>query len=99
MTRTFKCPSCGAPLEYDGGDRLTVDCPYCSNVVIVPEELRPAKAAAAHPPIPPSSAPQETLPSDPGEIRAKLKQSRRAGREDRRELRHQLRKARRQQKE
>jgi DNA-directed RNA polymerase subunit RPC12/RpoP len=41
MTQPFKCPSCGGPLEYDGGD-ITVRCHYCTNHVIVPEELRAA---------------------------------------------------------
>ncbi len=39
-TQTFECPSCGGPLEYDGGDDLTVTCPFCNSSVIVPEELR-----------------------------------------------------------
>ena len=40
MTRTFECPACGAPLDYDGV-RPTLRCPYCNNSVIVPEELHP----------------------------------------------------------
>ncbi len=87
MAKTFKCPNCGAPLDYDGGDKLTVECPFCSNVVIVPEELRPARAAAAPtPPLPPV----EKVPSTPKEIRTKIREERRAAREKRRELRHQL---------
>lgn len=39
MSQPFKCPSCGGPLEYDGGD-VTVRCEFCSNLVIVPEALR-----------------------------------------------------------
>jgi DNA-binding beta-propeller fold protein YncE len=39
MTQSFKCPSCGAPLSFaDAG--TTIQCPFCSNSVIVPEELR-----------------------------------------------------------
>jgi DNA-directed RNA polymerase subunit RPC12/RpoP len=41
MTQSFKCPSCGGPLEYDGGE-ATVRCDFCSNQVVVPEELRAA---------------------------------------------------------
>jgi streptogramin lyase/DNA-directed RNA polymerase subunit RPC12/RpoP len=41
MAQPFKCPSCGGPLEYDGGD-ITIRCPYCTNSIIVPEELRAA---------------------------------------------------------
>ncbi|MCX7681851.1 MAG: hypothetical protein N2508_07805, partial [Anaerolineae bacterium] len=40
MPKTFKCPNCGAPLKYDGGPDLTMECPYCKSPVIVPEELR-----------------------------------------------------------
>ena len=42
MSKTFNCPSCTASLEHDGGDHLTVQCPYCSTTVIVPEALRPS---------------------------------------------------------
>jgi LSD1 subclass zinc finger protein len=40
MTQTFQCPSCNAPLDYDGSGRSTIRCPYCQNSVVVPEELR-----------------------------------------------------------
>jgi len=40
MPQSFNCPKCGAPLDYDGGDDLTITCPFCSNSVIVPDELR-----------------------------------------------------------
>lgn len=40
MTKTFNCPSCGAPLDYDGGDDPTLRCPFCNSSVIVPPELR-----------------------------------------------------------
>ena len=39
MSVPFKCSSCGGPLEYDGGE-ITVRCEFCSNLIIVPEELR-----------------------------------------------------------
>jgi ribosomal protein L7/L12/streptogramin lyase/DNA-directed RNA polymerase subunit RPC12/RpoP len=38
MAKTFECPACGAPLDYEGAD-ATMRCPYCHNSVIVPEEL------------------------------------------------------------
>ncbi|MBC7912081.1 MAG: hypothetical protein H7Y30_16355 [Pyrinomonadaceae bacterium] len=44
MPQPFKCPSCGGPLEYDGG-KLTVRCQFCNSSIIVPEELRPRAAA------------------------------------------------------
>jgi len=40
MSKTFYCPNCGGPLEYDGGEKLTVQCPSCSKTVSVPEEFR-----------------------------------------------------------
>jgi LSD1 subclass zinc finger protein len=40
MTQTFNCPTCGAPLDYDGGSDHTIRCPFCNNVVIVPESIR-----------------------------------------------------------
>ncbi len=40
MSQTFKCPNCGAPIDYDGGPDVTIECPYCKGSVIVPEELR-----------------------------------------------------------
>jgi hypothetical protein len=47
MEQTFRCPSCGASLNYDGDDDLAVTCAYCSSTVLVPEELRPGRQAAA----------------------------------------------------
>jgi DNA-directed RNA polymerase subunit RPC12/RpoP len=40
MSGTFNCPTCGAPLDYPGSGE-TLRCPYCSNSVIVPPEIRP----------------------------------------------------------
>ena len=39
-THTFNCPSCGAPLEYKGGPDTTIRCPFCSNEVVVPPDVR-----------------------------------------------------------
>lgn len=44
--RTFNCPNCAAPLDYDGGTDYTIRCPFCSGSVIVPVELRDATASA-----------------------------------------------------
>jgi outer membrane protein assembly factor BamB len=41
--QTFNCPTCGAPLDYDGGPETTIHCPFCNSSVVVPEELRPEK--------------------------------------------------------
>ena len=38
---TFNCPTCGAPLDYDGGPETTIHCSFCNSSVVVPEELRP----------------------------------------------------------
>jgi LSD1 subclass zinc finger protein len=46
MTQPFKCPSCGGPLEYAGGN-MAVRCEFCSNQVVVPEELREQHAHGA----------------------------------------------------
>lgn len=40
MSKSFNCPNCAAPLDYDGGADLTITCPHCKGSVIVPEELR-----------------------------------------------------------
>ena len=42
------CPSCGAPLAWDGL-APTISCPYCKTAVVAPAELR----ATAAPPAPP----------------------------------------------
>ena len=98
MTKTFKCPSCGGPIDYAGGDAPTVRCPFCSNSVIVPPELRFGQAAGAASAPPPAVAPVAPTapgaPATPEELRAKLKEARHAAREQRRTLRHQLHEAR-----
>jgi hypothetical protein len=50
MTQTFRCPSCGAPLEINGTE-TTLHCEYCGETVVVPPELRsaPVPAVAAAP--------------------------------------------------
>lgn len=40
MPTSFNCPMCAAPLDLSGGDALTMRCPYCSNTIIIPEEVR-----------------------------------------------------------
>ncbi|MFZ0548346.1 MAG: NHL repeat-containing protein [Candidatus Promineifilaceae bacterium] len=44
MSQLFNCPSCGASLDYDGGDHATVRCSYCGNTVVVPETMRSRSA-------------------------------------------------------
>jgi len=102
MPTTFKCPSCGGPIDYEAArlttdtPSLTVRCPYCSNSVIVPEELR-AQQATPQPAAPPApGAPPPAAPAAPESIRAKIRDNRRTAREERRQLRHKLREARRQ---
>jgi sugar lactone lactonase YvrE len=46
MPDTFKCPSCGAPLEYSGNGEVTINCPFCHTSVIVPETLRTGSVAS-----------------------------------------------------
>ncbi len=46
--RSFKCPTCGAPLEPESG-KSTMKCPYCGDTVVIPKSLRikaPAPAPA-----------------------------------------------------
>lgn len=50
----LRCPNCGAPLEYKGGDEPTIDCPYCHAAVIVPQELRTGSATDGSPVLDPS---------------------------------------------
>jgi DNA-directed RNA polymerase subunit RPC12/RpoP len=45
MAQTFRCPACGASLDYDGDDDPAVTCAYCNSTVLVPEELRPDRQA------------------------------------------------------
>lgn len=42
MLHTFKCPRCGAPLEYDNEKQtaVAIKCEYCDMSSIVPEEFR-----------------------------------------------------------
>ncbi len=100
MPSVFKCPSCGGPIDYEALSRsnetpsLTVRCPYCSNSVIVPEELR-AQRAAPQPAAPPApETPPPASPAAPQAIRSQLRDMRRTAREQRRQLRHKLREAR-----
>ena len=41
MAEPFDCPKCGAPISFQPhpGDE-TVECPYCHETVIIPEDLR-----------------------------------------------------------
>jgi hypothetical protein len=42
--KLFNCPSCGASLKIEG-DAAQIQCAYCGNMVVVPEELRSRRAA------------------------------------------------------
>ncbi|MEK7327783.1 MAG: hypothetical protein AAB217_21265 [Chloroflexota bacterium] len=55
MLKEFKCPTCGAPLDYKGGPDLTINCSFCGTPVIVPPELR--TGPIVEPPAPTSAAP------------------------------------------
>jgi hypothetical protein len=46
MIQSLDCPSCGGPLDYNAGNGATIRCPFCSNSVIVPEQLRAPKVDA-----------------------------------------------------
>jgi|GEM_PF-1606320 len=49
MAQTFTCPSCGAPLDYDGSARSTIECLYCNSSVIVPQEMRGQRSERVSP--------------------------------------------------
>src|SRR5258705_2924190 len=43
MLKTFDCPKCGAPVNYEKdvvGASLTAKCPYCNSQLSVPDEMR-----------------------------------------------------------
>jgi hypothetical protein len=41
MAATFDCPKCGGPLKFDPEPgQETVECPYCHETVIIPDDLR-----------------------------------------------------------
>lgn len=46
MAEQFACPSCGAPLDYDGSGSASMHCPFCNTTVVVPEALRAVRPAA-----------------------------------------------------
>ena len=48
MPQTLKCPSCAAPLEYDGRNP-TLQCAYCNNIVLMPEISRSSLPSAGQP--------------------------------------------------
>lgn len=57
MAQAFKCPSCGGPLDVDGGQDFTIRCPFCNTSVIVPEELRTDRPPAEPDDSPPAARP------------------------------------------
>lgn len=40
MPTSLNCPTCGAPLQYDGGPDRFLLCQHCGNTVLVPEEYQ-----------------------------------------------------------
>ena len=70
MLTRLQCPSCNAPLEYDG-KAATIQCPYCDSMVVVPDAWRatsrtrqpasqPASQPSSQPASPPVAAPPVT---------------------------------------
>lgn len=39
MSKKFDCPSCGEPMEYQGGDSLFQNCDACSVPIVVPSSI------------------------------------------------------------
>lgn len=52
MPTSLNCPTCGAPLQYDGGSDRSIRCTHCGNTVVVPEEFQHASEAASATPQP-----------------------------------------------
>ena len=46
--RLLKCPACGGPLDPPTGESA-MKCPYCSNLVMIPESMRVQKQSANTP--------------------------------------------------
>ncbi|HKG13783.1 MAG TPA: hypothetical protein VKB12_10600 [Pyrinomonadaceae bacterium] len=45
MIETLKCPTCGAPLDYDPQTAAeTLRCPFCANTAVIPQSARRAVA-------------------------------------------------------
>ena len=73
-SRTFKCPSCGAPVQIEAGQKTTT-CPYCNETVVIPEALRiPARSTFTPKPeqytpvVPARVTPNANRPSFTGRI-------------------------------
>jgi LSD1 subclass zinc finger protein len=103
MSQSFQCSHCGAPLEYNGGDAITVVCSHCSSTNIVPEDLVKAwQVMRAAPKTGPTTPTQDTPPIQPetllerGTLREQLHEMRQQARGERRTLRRQVRQLRRQ---
>lgn len=47
MLTQLQCPTCNAPLAYDGA-ASTIQCPYCDNTFVVPVALRSTRAASPY---------------------------------------------------
>lgn len=59
MNQSFACPTCNAPLVYDGR-ATSVSCDYCGTVVIVPETMRASPTKT----MPGGSAVIESVPAE-----------------------------------
>ncbi|MCI0397914.1 MAG: hypothetical protein L0332_18070 [Chloroflexi bacterium] len=49
MSQSFKCPSCNAPLDYEGVGDPVIRCAYCNSAILVPEDLRARPQQPAQP--------------------------------------------------
>jgi LSD1 subclass zinc finger protein len=54
MPQTLKCPSCAAPLQYDGRSP-SIKCDYCNNITLIPEEYRHTSSSSQNIPFGSSS--------------------------------------------
>jgi LSD1 subclass zinc finger protein len=66
MPQTLKCPSCAAPLQYDGRSP-SIKCDYCGNITLIPEEYRQEAPSGQQSPFgssPPFAGYSQSLPLD-----------------------------------
>ena len=46
---TFDCPTCGSPLTAPGDGSTSMQCPACSNTVVIPPEFRSGQSGVSDP--------------------------------------------------
>jgi len=69
MTAAFDCPKCGAPLNFEPTPgQETVECPYCHQEVIIPDDMR-VKPPEVEVQVPPQLAEYQARQARPNRLR------------------------------